>query len=138
MIRALCLLCGARKETVESTCGECGHAFREDESDLAHLFSSAHLSQEELEAASARMASGERPQPLSRPESVNRDPGASRRELGVLLLACLLLTPLYGLVVAWGWRDSRPRACRHALVVALSTGGVLMSLWAVAYRQLGL
>ena len=138
MIRALCLLCGARKETVEATCGECGHAFREDESELAHLFSSAHLSQEELEAASARMASGERPLSLTLSVSMSRDPGASRRELWVLLLACLLLTPLYGLVVAWGWRNSRPRACRHALVVALSTGTALMSLWAVAYWQLGL
>ena len=56
MLEALCLLCGSRKETVESTCVECGHSLREDEMELAHLFSSAHLSPDELEEASVRIA----------------------------------------------------------------------------------
>ena len=135
MIQALCLLCGSPKETVESTCEACGHVFREDEAELALLFSSAHLSQEELINASARIASGERPVSKSRPQSLLADPGVSRWECAALLLGCLLLTPLYGLVMSWGWRKIRPRASKQALVVAVAVATVLGSFWTAAYLK---
>ncbi|MEC7239853.1 MAG: hypothetical protein VXW32_01305 [Myxococcota bacterium] len=136
MIQALCLLCGSRKETVESTCAECGHAWREDEAELARLFSSAHLSQEELEKASVRIASGERPAQASHPQSILQEAGVSPLELSALFFGCLLLTPLYGLVMSWGWRSIRPRAARQALGVAAAVGSVLAAFWAAAYLKL--
>lgn len=136
MIRALCLLCGGRKETVESTCPDCGHAFAESEAELARLFSSAHLSQEELEKASVRIASGERPVPKILPRDAAGDPGVSGKEFWTLLAACLLLTPLYGIVMAWGWRTARPTASRQSLITAVSVGVVVCALWGSVYLRL--
>ena len=136
MIRALCLLCGGRKETVESTCLGCGHAFHEDESELAHLLSSAHLSQEELEQASARISGGERPFPKRTPSAAAGHPGLSLRDLTLLVVICLLLTPLYGFVVAWGWRGRRSRAARQAFGAALVVAVVLAIFWGLAFVRL--
>lgn len=136
MLEALCLLCGSRKETVESTCVECGHSLREDEMELAHLFSSAHLSPDELEEASVRIASGERPAPKSRPQKPGIERGLSRAEMLQVVAGSFFLTPLFGLTLSWGWRSTRARAASQCLGLTLGIAVVLASLWGFFYLRL--
>ena len=137
MSEALCLLCGSLKAAVESICSECGHAAREEELDLAHLFSAAHLSPQELIEAGGRIAAGERPAP----KQVNRiksiEPGLERREFWLLGLGNVLLTPILGFTTWWGWRASRPRAARQAFWLSTCEAVVLGAGWLTLFFQLG-
>ena len=135
-MEALCLLCGSRKESVESTCNECGHVLREDELELAHLFSSAHLSEEELQEASERIASGERPAPRSRPKERGHDRGLLGREFALVFAGSLLLTPLWGFTLAWGFRGTRSRAAFQAFCISLGVVLALSAAWGVLYFRL--
>ena len=130
MSSALCLLCGRFKEAVEAQCGDCGHSPREDEMELARLFSSAHLSLEEMQEAQARIETGERPAPKSRPPELALEQGLQTREKIGLVLGAVLLTPLLGFTFWWGWRGPRPRAARQALVLTGAVALVLALFWA--------
>ncbi len=126
MSEALCLLCGSLKETVESACSDCGHQSREEEMELAHLFSLGNLSRDELVVAGERIASGDRPAPRVYPREQRVGPGLAPREIALVSLGNLIFTPLLGFTCWWGWRINRPRAARQALGVT--------SLVAIALR----
>ena len=128
---ALCLLCGHFKEAVEAQCSDCGHTPREDELELARLFSSAHLSLDEMREAQVRIESGERPAPKSRPPELAREGGLRGKELLGLLLGSLLLTPLVGFTAWWGLRGSRPGAARQCLILSGSVSALLGGIWVV-------
>ncbi len=131
MSEALCLLCGSLKETVESPCAECGHRSREEEIELAHLFSSGNLSGDELVVAGERIASGERPAPRAHHREQRIGPGLARRELALVSLGNLVFTPLLGFTCWWGWRSSRPSAARQVLGVTSLTAIALGVCWAI-------
>jgi hypothetical protein len=128
---ALCLLCGSRKETVESPCFDCGHRPREEEMDLAHLFSSGHLSSDELVAAGERIAAGERPAPRANHREQRIGPGLAPRELALVTLGNLVFTPLLGFTCWWGWRSNRPSAARQVLGVTSVVAIALGLFWAI-------
>jgi len=127
----VCLLCGSLKEAVTTTCTVCGHRPQEDEIRLAHLFSAAHLSPEELDEASERIASGQRPAPKMHLREANTEQGLVLKEWVWILTGNLLLTPLLGFAQWWGWRTFRPRAARQVLILTLVMASILGVAWIV-------
>jgi hypothetical protein len=126
---AVCLLCGSLKEAVKLPCGECGHTPRDEEMELAHLFSLRHLNADELQAAGARIAAGERPAPQVHQRERRTGPGLERREFLWVALGSVILTPLLGFTCWWGWRTNRPRAARQTLWVSGVVAGSLGLCW---------
>ena len=137
MPEALCLLCGSLKAAVDSSCSECGLVPREEELDLAHLFSAANLDREELMEAGARIAAGERPAPKKMKRDRALEPGLEFQELWLLVLANFLLTPILGFATWWGWRTSRPRAARQVLWMSASIALLLGGGWMLLFFQVG-
>lgn len=131
MVDAVCLLCGSLKGAVKSTCGECGHTPRDEEMELAHLFSLRHLDSEELKAAGVRIAAGERPAPQSHQRERRPGPGLEPRELFWVALGSVVLTPLLGFTCWWGWRLNRPRAALQAFWLSGTLAFSLGLVWAV-------
>jgi hypothetical protein len=131
VLEALCLLCGSLKETVESPCSDCGHQSREEEMELAHLFSLRNLSREDLVAAGERIASGDRPAPRVHHREQRVGPGLAPREMALVSLGNLVFTPLVGFTCWWGWRNNRPRAARQVLGVTSLIAIVLGLCWGV-------
>jgi hypothetical protein len=127
---ALCLLCGSLKETVESSCLDCGHRPREEEMDLAHLFSLGHLSPEDLKSAGERIAAGEHPAPRVQVHEHRLGPGLTQQEWVWVVLGNGLFTPLLGFTCWWGWRNHRPRAARQVLILTSLIAIVLGGCWA--------
>lgn len=131
MPEGVCLLCGSLKEAVTTACTVCGHLPQEDEIRLAHLFSAAHLSPEELDEASERIASGQRPAPKMHLREASTEEGLVAKEWAWLVGGNLLLTPMLGFAHWWGWRSFRPRAAQQALVLSLGMAGILGLMWIV-------
>lgn len=112
---------------------------------MAWLFSDKYLGPDELNAAAVRIRGGARPDPgQSRltearralgvsPLVVDSGPRLAPFEVLLLLLGDLLFTPLVGVAIWFGMRQSRPRAARQALFltlpVALLLGLLGLSIW---------
>ena len=108
---------------------------------VAWLFSLHHLSEAELAEAATRIRDGERPDP-SRAlcETARVQMGAASLLntadkcldlpwLLALAAANLLLTPLAGFALWYGWRQERPAAAAQALRFTLPVAIALGALW---------
>ena len=148
-MKAACHRCGGIKAGPFLPCAECHHTPREADRALAWLCSSAHLNEEELALAAERIRGGEQPDPSPRllahaaaNMAVSRGgSGAplSHRQLFAIGLGSLVLTPLVGLSIWWGYRTVRPVASRQALRVTIPIGAAMGALWlgVIALRLLG-
>ncbi len=130
-------------------CGGCGRAPRGHERPLAYLFSSNHLSERELEGVALRIQAGERPDPpehllqqarkrltasLSHLPGTHHEMAPVQRELireekWLISLGNVLLTPLVGLAVWWGWRTRHPEAADGVLWLTLPVAGLFGAAW---------
>ncbi len=79
---------------------------------------------------------------MSEPGQDNTGPllGQRRRglglwELGGVVVGSLLLTPLLGYGLAWGWRSVRPKAALQALILTLAISLLLAVLWIWLMRR---
>ena len=138
-MKAVCHRCGGIKAGPFLPCPDCLHTPRDGDRALAWLFSSAHLSADELELAAKRIQAGEQPEPSKRllaHAAANMSSGRagsgtplSHREVLAIGLGSVVLTPLVGLSVWWGYRTVRPVAARQALKVTIPVGVALGVLW---------
>lgn len=148
-MRAVCIHCGATKPRAMAPCRACGRAPRGPERALSYLFSTHHLSEGELDGVAARIRAGDRPDPperllqqamarltasLSHLPGTSPDPDAGQRELSreeawLLVLGNVVLTPLIGLAVWWGWRGRHPQAADRVLWLTLPLAGLFGAAW---------
>ena len=138
-MNAACHRCGGTKSGPLLPCPECRHTPRGGDRSLAWLFSSAHLSPDELVLAAQRIQAGEMPDPSTRLLQLARrqidsrmsrdDTPLSTGALIALGSASLILTPLAGLAVWWGLRDHRPHAAGQTLRVTIPIAAALGALW---------
>jgi len=148
-VRAVCIHCGATKPRAMALCAACGKAPRGDDRPLAYLFSSHHLSDRELDGVATRIRAGERPDPpehllqlarkqltasLSHLPGVHDEPAVAPRELSreetwMLMAGNVVLTPLIGLAVWWGWRTRHPQAADRVLWLTLPVAGLFAAAW---------
>ncbi len=119
MNSAICLICGFVKESVGQTCEECGHDLRSSDRSLALGLARAGLTQDEILEVSERISKGERPVAAKNGKWTD---GARMewREWILLALGAVVITPLYGLAVSWGWRGDRRLASRQAFWVSIT------------------
>lgn len=139
---AACHRCGGPKKGPFVPCKACRFEPRGEERPVAWLFSRAWLDEGELQLAAERIREGQRPD-VSRAlrDTARTEMGAvpassaARRPLtlGQLLslsMANLLVTPLAGLAIWYGLRDSRPVAARQAVRVTVPAAVGLVIFWA--------
>lgn len=145
MSRAVCVRCGADRPAFDAVCPACGHRPEGDGLLVAWLLSDAYLDEAGLERAAARIRSGEPVRASDRMlerarialgRHVSRDAGLSRRaRLGLLALG-VVATAVPGLMLAWWWREDRPRSARQAFVLSVPSAVLvpvlLLLLWADA------
>jgi hypothetical protein len=132
-----------------AVCGACGKAPRGGDRPLAYLFSSHHLSEPELDRVARRVRAGERPDPpehllqlarkqltasLSQLPGTHDEPAPVQRELTrdetwLLMLGNVVLTPLIGLAVWWGWRSRNSQAADRVLWLTLPIAGLFAAAW---------
>ena len=147
-MRAACHRCGGLKAGPLLPCPDCHHTPREADRSVAWLFSLAHLSEAELQEAALRIQGGETPDPPAhllhhateriRLGRSGGGPPLSQRHMLLLGLGAVVLTPLLGLAVWWGYRMTRPLAARQALRVTIPAAALLGCIWVgvVAHRLL--
>ena len=138
-MKAVCHQCGGTKAGHRLPCPACRHTPRGDGRPIAWLFSSAYLSPDELNEASARIIDGEVPDPASsllhrarRQISALKardDAPLSTATLVAIGAGSLLLTPLAGFAVWWGLRGHRPRAAAGAMRVTAPIAVALAACW---------
>jgi len=138
---AICHNCGGEKAGPLVPCKACGFVPTGEDRPIAWLFSGHHLEAAELMEAAERIRAGERPDPPSALRQAARtamgalpllDPsgkGLSRRDLVGVVVGSLLLTPLVGIAVWFGWREDRPKAAAQALWTSLAIGGLVALAW---------
>ncbi len=138
---AVCHRCGADKAGPFVPCKACGFTPTGDDRAVAWLFSTHHLTEDELEVARAKVLNGSRPEPSrALKDAARHQMGAAPLDeearqpfppstLALIGLADVLLTPLAGYAVWLGLRTKRPRAARQALFVTLPISLVLLVLW---------
>ena len=148
-MRAACHRCGGIKAGPFLPCPDCHHTPRADDRAIAWLFSSAHLSPEELAEAAKRIQAGEQPHPSRRliayaatHTADGRNGGGAPlnpRQLLAVGIGSVALTPLVGLSLWWGYRTTRPAAARQALRISVPIAAVMAVLWlsVIALRLLG-
>ena len=148
-MKSVCHRCGGIKAGPFLPCPDCLHTPREDDRALAWLFSSAHLSEEEMALAARRIQAGEQPEPPPRliaHAKTNIASGRagggtplSHRQLLAVGVGSLVLTPLVGLSVWWGYRTVRPVAARQTLRITIPVGVVMAVFWlsVIVVRLLG-
>ena len=146
-MNAVCHRCGGEKAGPLVQCGQCGFAPTGDERATAWLFSSAHLSPDELRLASDRIRNGELPDPSTalkalafphiRPRADART--LTRREQAAIAALNVVLTPLAGLAIWWGLSEERPAAARQALRISVPVAVAMGALWTslIASRLVG-
>jgi hypothetical protein len=148
---AVCHRCGADKAGPFVPCKACGFTPTGDDRAIAWLFSTHHLTEDELEGARAKVRNGLRPDPSrALKDAARHQMGAAPLDeearqpfpastLALIGLADVLLTPLAGYAVWLGLRAKRPRAARQALLVTVPISIALLVLWAGAFytRLLG-
>jgi len=140
-MKAACHRCGGEKSGPFVPCKACGHVPQGDERSVSWLFSLHHLTDECLSEAAGRIRNGERPDPSRALQEMARSTmGAAPRSDGsrtpldtrVLVAiagANLLLTPLAGFAVWFGFRRERPVAAAQALRITVPIAFALGALW---------
>ena len=136
-MNAVCHRCGGEKAGPLVQCGLCNFAPSGSERATAWLFSSAHLSPDELRLAGSRVRNGELPDPsaalkaLAFPHIQPRTDAQplTRREQAAIAALNVVLTPLAGLAIWWGLHEERPRAARQALRVSVPVAVAMGALW---------
>jgi len=108
---------------------------------LAWLFSSDHLSSDELEEAGNRIRAGETPDPseklltMARDEIrrrilvKNTDQAMKTTELVGIAGLSILLTPLSGLAFWWGYRQERPTAAAQVWRLTWPISVIFAGIW---------
>ncbi len=136
---AICHVCGAPKDLALGRCGACGVVPIGSERELAVLCSTAVLDAAALDVAQRRLRSGERLQPTEalreRAAAALRGAPPSRRpltgrELGLLVAANLLVTPLIGYAAWFRIRTDGGPAGRQILAATFGTSAFLLVAWA--------
>lgn len=146
---AICHRCGGKKFEALQPCPQCGYTPIGQGRLIAWLFSSAHLSDEELKLAADRIRSGELPEPSSdllkhagqqvlRTSPADLRPLPNQALMGIGL-GSLILTPLVGFAVWWGLRYDRPLAAKQALRITAPIAAAIGALWlgVIGLRLLG-
>ena len=138
-MNAVCHRCGGVKAGPFLPCPDCLHTPRAADRAFAWLFSSAHLSATDLSLAAKRIQAGEQPDPSQRlidyatanmaSGRAGRGTPLNRREVLAVGVGSLLLTPLVGLSVWWGYRTVRPEAARQALRVTIPVATIMGVVW---------
>jgi len=142
-VQAVCHRCGARKKGPLVPCKGCSFVPAREARAVAWLFSAHHLDAEELDEAERRVRAGDIPDPsralrarAKRAMGALDAPPVEDRPLepamvALLVLGEVLFTPLLGLAVWLGLRESRPRAARLAWRLTWPITGVFALLWCV-------
>lgn len=134
---AVCVRCGGFRADYREICPHCGHRPEGEGLLVAWLLSAEHLRQDQLEATSERVRSGESIRPSQRMIDRARralgthfasDPGLTGWQRIGLLATSILLTPLVGWTLFLWWRRSRPRAAIQALGLSLPATAVFTAL----------
>lgn len=145
-VRAICLRCGGPKAAYDAICPACGHVPEGEGLLVAWLLSDAHLDAAGLDAAAARVRSGEGIRPSDKlldrarralGRHATQDPGLTGGQRAALFATSLALTPLVGLTAAWWWREARPRAAAQALAMSLPVSVALFGAVAWAWLAPG-
>jgi hypothetical protein len=138
---AICHRCGSKKSGPFVPCKACSHVPQGADRNVAWLFSEAHLSENELKSAALRVQRGERPDPSLALQDLARDTmgAAPRTDAGQTPLptpallgiasANLLLSPMAGFAVWFGYRSERPVAAAQALRITIPIAIALAALW---------
>lgn len=140
---AVCHRCGAHKQGPLVPCKGCGFIPTREARAVAWLFSAHHLEPEELAEAARRLRVGSIPDPpralrvraqramgaLDAPPEADRPLEPSMVVL--LVLGEVIFTPLVGLAVWLGCRESRPRAARVAWYTMWPVTVLLALLWCI-------
>ena len=146
-MNAVCHRCGGEKTEPLGRCGQCSFEPAGSERATAWLFSSAHLSIDELRLAGSRVRNGELPDPSAALKALafphiqphaNAQPLTHRDQAAIAALN-MVLTPLAGLAIWWGLREERPTAARQALRASVPVAVVMGALWSalIASRLVG-
>ncbi|MBM4368760.1 MAG: hypothetical protein FJ102_21280 [Deltaproteobacteria bacterium] len=141
-VRSACLRCAAWKELPLGRCSACGHVPRASEAPLALLASTRMLSETDLAEVQRRLAQGTALQPsaarLAAARAILRGDNdtsslrrLSPRELGLLALGTLLLTPLLPLAFAFTYRDAPAGRQALALGAAGLVADALLFAWSL-------
>lgn len=142
-VAAVCHRCGAHKKGPLVPCKGCRYVPTKEARAVAWLFSAHHLSPEELAEARRRVRRGDIPEPSRalRAEAqramgaLDAPPLEDRPlepvQIAALVLGEVLFTPLLGLAVWLGLRDSRPRAARLAWRLTVPITALFAALWLV-------
>jgi hypothetical protein len=150
-MNSICHRCGGRKAGAFLPCPGCKYTPKATDRTLAWLFSNEHLNPEELEEASQRLRQGEQPDPSDGLLTSAKDqirkiaqrqttdiplPPASLAGISVM---SLLLTPLAGFAIWWGYRAERPTAAAQVLRITWPISVALSCVWlsVVGLRLLG-
>jgi len=150
-MNSICHRCGGRKAGAFLPCPGCTYTPKATDRAIAWLFSNAHLSPSELEEAALRLRQGEQPEPSEKllasaraqiRSSAQRqatDQPVPPRVLAGIGLMSLLLTPMAGFALWWGYRTERPTAATQVLRITWPIAIALSIAWlaVVAFRLLG-
>jgi len=150
-MNSVCHRCGGKKAGAFLPCPGCKYTPKATDRTVAWLFSGEHLSGEELEEAAQRLQRGEQPDPsdgllasaqkqirtLAQRQTTDIKMAAGPL-IGIGLLS-LLLTPLTGFALWWGYRVERPTAAAQVLRITWPIAIALSCLWlsVVTIRLLG-
>jgi hypothetical protein len=150
-MNSICHRCGGKKAGAFLPCPGCQYTPKATDRTVAWLFSSEHLSVEELEEAAQRLRRGEQPDPseglLASAQAkiktiAQRQATDIRISPGPLVgigLMSLVLTPLAGFALWWGYRTERPTAAGQVLRITWPITIALSCLWVgiIAIRLFG-
>lgn len=142
-IEAVCHRCGALKKGPLVPCKACRYVPTKEARAVAWLFSAHHLQPDELAEAQSRVRRGDVPEPsralraaaqramgaLDAPPEVDRP--LEPMQVVLLVVAEVVFTPLIGLAVWLGLRESRPRAARLAWRLTVPITALFAALWLV-------
>lgn len=140
-MKSICHRCGGKKAGAFLPCPGCSYTPKATDRAVAWLFSSDHLSGQELEEAAARIQQGEQPDPAERllvkareqirlsAQKQATDQALTSRSLAGIGLMSLLLTPMAGFALWWGYRVERPTAASQILRITWPIAIALSILW---------
>ena len=138
---AVCHRCGTRKKGPLVPCKACHFVPLRQARAVAWLFSSHHLDEAELVEAERRIRAGDVPEPSKALRAMaQRAMGALDAppledrplqpfEVILLVLTEIVLTPMVGLALWVGLRETRPRAARLVARITVPITAVLVVLW---------
>ena len=138
---AVCHRCGTRKKGPLVPCKACNFVPLRQARAVAWLFSSHHLDEAELVEAERRIRGGDVPEPSKALRAMaQRAMGAldappledrplESFEVVLLVLTEIVLTPMVGLALWLGLRETRPRAARLVARITVPITAILIVLW---------